>query len=395
MSLNLEKNRARMTVSVRGWNDVVIDSGEGETEEGSVLEDFVTDMEYDPEADPDFSMDDIPGYDPDDPNYDPDNPAYDPDDPSIGLDYDLTYDFGENFNWDALAEDLDINLDLDGNIDVDQVENLSEKITNLAHNEDVIYNYMADHGDSSGIPARIRVTNPPDRLEYSAGDEIDFSGIIVCAYSSLTTRTPFIRQEWDGPRHNQIPFDQLTFPVTMAESEADSGILGFDPVDMSMALDQQNYYFPIPINKLVFPFTYKSYHDSLSASAHSLVFTGYEYTIAYRGYWTSMHLYQIMAFASTEVDAEDCDLACTIDGSVPRYMYRYNTIFGNKKIWYYTNAYHIRIGTASQTFDYILPSGQSSTISDFIKMLYGNSDGMVSVGSEKVSIPVQWPTEYR
>ncbi len=207
MSLTLEKNEAELTVFGFGWDDASIDSGEGETEEGSALEDFVNDLEYDPETDTDFSTDDIPGYDPDNPGYDPDT----------GLPYDLTYDFGENFNWDALAENLNINLDLDGNIDVDQIENLTQEITNLAHNEEAIYNYMTDHVDSTGIPARIRVTNPPDKLEYNDGDEIDYSGIIVCAYSSLTTRTPFIRQEWDGPRHNQIPFSELTFPVAVAE----------------------------------------------------------------------------------------------------------------------------------------------------------------------------------
>ncbi len=199
MSLNLAIDKARMTVWGEGWNDAAIDSGEGETEEGDVLEDYVNNLDYDPESDPDFDPFDIPGYDPD-----------------TGLDYDLTYDFGENFNWDALAEDLDINLDIDGNIDVDQIETLTKAIADLANNEEAIYNYMTDHGDSTGIPARIRVTNPPDRLEYNDGDEIDFTGIVVCAYSSLTTRTPFIRSEWGGPRHNQIPFEELTFPVTVA-----------------------------------------------------------------------------------------------------------------------------------------------------------------------------------
>ncbi len=288
MSLNLEKNRARMTVSVRGWNDVVIDSGEGETEEGSALEDFINDMEYDPEADPDFSMDDIPGYDPDDPNYDPDNPTYDPDnpgydpdnpgydpdnpsydpdnpsyDPETGLPYDLTYDFGENFNWDALAEDLDINLDLDGNIDVDQMEILSEKITNLAHNEDAIYNYMADHDPSEGIPARIRVINPPDKLEYKNGDEIDFTGIIVAAYASLTTRTPFIMEGAAGPHHNQIPFDELTFPVTVAENGSDtSGEITFPEYKNSGTVTMKAYSDPHAV-----------YQSLIKASGFQIVFT--------------------------------------------------------------------------------------------------------------------------
>ncbi len=169
MSLNIERNKARMTVWGRGWNDEVIDSGEGYTEDGLALEDFSAD---------------------------------------------LNYDFGTDFDWDSLAQDLDINLDIDGNIDLTQQESLSQDLTDLANNEDAIYGYMTDHGDSDGIPARIRVTNPPDTLEYSDGDEIDFTGLVVCAYTSLTTRTPFIRQEWDGPRHNQIPFEELSFPVT-------------------------------------------------------------------------------------------------------------------------------------------------------------------------------------
>ncbi len=176
MSLEVPKNEAMLTVFGYGWNDTVNDSGDGKTEDGLALEDFC---------------------------------------------YDLNYDFGDDFDWESLAQDLDISLDLDGDIDLSQQESLSQDLTNLADNEEAIYNYMTDHGDSSGIPARIRVTNPPDKLEYNDGDEIDFTGLVVCAYSSLTTRTPFIRQEWEGPRHNQIPFDELSFPVTVAEGSGD------------------------------------------------------------------------------------------------------------------------------------------------------------------------------
>ncbi len=202
MSLNLEKNKARLTVFGKGWNDVIIDSGEGETEEGIALEDFVDTLQYDPSIDL--------GYDPSlDPDYDPSLDPY----------YGLNYDFGSNFDWDAVAEDLEVSLDIDGNIDTDLIEELTEDIVNLAQDEDAIYNYMTSHDPSEGIPARIRVINPPDKLEYSEGEEIDFTGIVVAAYASLTTRTPFIMEGAAGPHQNQIPFDQLTFPVTTATAD--------------------------------------------------------------------------------------------------------------------------------------------------------------------------------
>ncbi len=181
MSLNLEKNKARMTVMGYGWNDSVTDSGDGTTEDGLALEDFCDD---------------------------------------------LGYDFGDNFDWDSLAQDLDINLDLDGNIDLSQQESLSEDLANLADNEDAINSYLADNSLSTGVPARIRVINPPDKTVYEAGETIDYTGIVVAAYASLTTRAPFIMEGASGPHQNQIPFDELTFPVmTIGKSGQSEGEL--------------------------------------------------------------------------------------------------------------------------------------------------------------------------
>ncbi len=174
MSLALEKSDASLTVFGYGWDDSVIDSGVAETEEGLALEDFS---------------------------------------------YDLDYDFDSDFDWEALADDLNISLDLDGNIDLTQQEDLSQELSDLSQDEDAIYNYMVDHDPSEGVPARIRIIQLPDKLEYNDGDTIDFTGIIVAAYASLTTRTPFIMEGAEGPHQNQIPFEELRFPVTQVKFE--------------------------------------------------------------------------------------------------------------------------------------------------------------------------------
>lgn len=365
MSLNLAKDKARMTVWGRGWNDEVTDSGEGETEEGSALEDFVIDLEYDPETDPDFNPDNIPSYDPD-----------------TGVGYDLTYDFGDNFNWDALAEDIDINLDIDGNINSDQIESLTQAIADLAINEEAIYNYMTDHGDSTGIPARIRVTNLPDKLEYNDGDEIDFSGIVVCAYSSLTTRTPFIRQEWEGPRHNQVPFDELAFPIRAATGTGGK----ISDLDTSRVIDQ-----PISIGSY-FALEFDSHGKYVPW--HKVEYYG-DHLIA-----TTVPLLHQLYSASILIASEDKGHGGT------KIFYDYSTGSSTSSTIELTKSFTHNGKTVYWARDSITSSGLVYTLNGNYRIpfrgfldYYGNEVAWTMVYGDNAlsdnTIPVQWQTEYR
>lgn len=66
----------------------------------------------------------------------------------------------------------------------------------------------------SQIPAFIKVTTPPNTTSYSEGETIDYTGIIVCAYKADGSAFPL--DNGSGTFGNQIPFSELTFPVTIA-----------------------------------------------------------------------------------------------------------------------------------------------------------------------------------
>jgi len=69
------------------------------------------------------------------------------------------------------------------------------------------------------LPVEIRVTTPPALLQYTDGDTIDFTGIVVHAYDS------------DGEDLGAVPFGELVFPVTEAEyieTPGDGGTASID-----------------------------------------------------------------------------------------------------------------------------------------------------------------------
>lgn len=55
------------------------------------------------------------------------------------------------------------------------------------------------------IPSEIRVTTPPTKTTYTHGETINYSGIVVHAYSA------------DGEDMGEVPFSELVFPVTKAD----------------------------------------------------------------------------------------------------------------------------------------------------------------------------------
>lgn len=57
------------------------------------------------------------------------------------------------------------------------------------------------------VPTEIRVITPPTKTTYTHGETIDYSGIVVHAYSST------------GQDMGAVPFSELMFPVTTADAQ--------------------------------------------------------------------------------------------------------------------------------------------------------------------------------
>lgn len=58
------------------------------------------------------------------------------------------------------------------------------------------------------LPTEIRVITPPAKTDYADGETIDYSGIVVHAYSST------------GQDMGAVPFNELVFPVTTADASS-------------------------------------------------------------------------------------------------------------------------------------------------------------------------------
>lgn len=60
------------------------------------------------------------------------------------------------------------------------------------------------------LPTKIRVITPPAKTDYADGETIDYSGIVVHAYSST------------GQDMGAVPFGELVFPVSKTELDSDA-----------------------------------------------------------------------------------------------------------------------------------------------------------------------------
>lgn len=69
----------------------------------------------------------------------------------------------------------------------------------------------------SHVPTRIAIIQPPFNVRYHDGDTIDYTGIRVGAYKS--NGDPFVFTDGEGSNKNEVPFADLTFPVTVANVE--------------------------------------------------------------------------------------------------------------------------------------------------------------------------------
>ena len=64
------------------------------------------------------------------------------------------------------------------------------------------------------LPSSIEVTTPPTNTDYVDGETIDYSGIVVTAYLASG-------EVWEDENHpgGVIPFNELIFPVTVADAD--------------------------------------------------------------------------------------------------------------------------------------------------------------------------------
>lgn len=64
------------------------------------------------------------------------------------------------------------------------------------------------------LPSSIEVTTPPTNTDYIDGETIDYSGIVVTAYLASG-------EVWEDENHpgGVIPFNELIFPVTVADAD--------------------------------------------------------------------------------------------------------------------------------------------------------------------------------
>lgn len=70
-------------------------------------------------------------------------------------------------------------------------------------------------------PTHIKVTTPPTKTTYNNGENIDFTGIVVTAYTNNGT-SDVLYDTAETP-NGIVPFNQLQFPITKARSATDDG----------------------------------------------------------------------------------------------------------------------------------------------------------------------------
>lgn len=377
MSLTLGANKARLTVFGYGWAEEVIDSGDATTEEGVLLHSLLTDTS----SGLDYTIDDFGGV-----NMDWDKMAE-------YLDIDMTdgYYIGDDgteyydYDSDGVYES-DLGIEYDGlgeyQLSEESLSELNENLATLANNEEALYDCMMDTGDSTESPARIIVTNPPDVTEYAEGDTIDYTGIVVCAYTSLTTRTPFIQSDWDGPRHNQVPYEELTFPVTTAIKESMLKTIS----DTTGLSDEVISALPITCDdfmSLSYTGLYNSGWKDDPSPFVNAAYTSpiYVFVLLYNGFY-SAYLVSKNYFSMTEHSYNvHGNYSGAISGTATEV---------NGKTFYYAT---VISGIWESSMTSISPSanelyGTHITEIGYV-ILYGEDVGTT------VSIPVQWQTDYQ
>ena len=187
------------------------------------------------------------------------------------------------------------------------------------------HNYSVDGSGAlvdQVVPSEIRITTQPNTLEYSDGAAIDFTGIVVHAYDSL------------GGDMGAVPFNELVFPVTVAEYDPDAK--GQATYDGSTVFynsngghedyEKGNYEYVTTLsvtggkayflkNKDGFPLVYFTDENTVVEAVQTEFYNG-----------------SVMEYRSTEIKADNSSVAQTTAGGVTYYY---------KIIAYQTHAYTI------------------------------------------------------
>ena len=146
------------------------------------------------------------------------------------------------------------------------------------------------HTDGTGtvtyvLPTEIRVVNPPYKLRYADGEAIDYTGMVVKAYTASGSL-------WSDADHpgGIIPIDELTLPVTEAEligGGAGNFILpprGFDDIRALNSNSSLSGVWPINAGAVTYD-TYMGVRKVINCDYYVLKQTQFEYyqliTISY------------------------------------------------------------------------------------------------------------------
>ena len=216
-------------------------------------------------------------------------------------------------------------------------------------------------GGGGDVPTRIAVTVQPNKINYSDGDTIDYTGITVVAYKA------------DDSVYGTIPFDSLIFPTT--EAEYDNGNVYSD-------LDTEPLIQPINVSSL--PITWYNSEqlvtrEIISNAKCCIVIRDTRYD----GFYGKKYYFIIASDNETtyvqnmyEYDAEGhVTRTITTNGDVNN-RYTHN----GKDVYYYYN-------TTSGTIESISPT--TGSIDTDMRHIFEIAWTML-YGSSPQTVPVQW-----
>lgn len=205
LSLTIQPDKARLTVTGKSWDDIPTDSGPGDTIEqitiGDIEELIDIDLPDIPE-DVDIIIGDLPEYE----------------DPVIIIDWPEGPEIIELPGLDLDDLDLDWEMDLDIALDIDGLDTLAFV--------DLDLNIQMDD-----LPDEIRVVHMPYKMLYNNMEVIDFDGLQVQAYCNGEVWEP---QEGTKYWHGYIPIHEMLLSphyaiadISADEQDVDLGLVNF------------------------------------------------------------------------------------------------------------------------------------------------------------------------
>lgn len=252
----------------------------------------------------------------------------------------------------------------------------ADRITGIGNdgNEHVVTTKDGEIVDTM-VPTTIRVITPPSKIAYSDGETIDYSGIVVHAYSAT------------GQDMGEVPFDELIFPITVVIDDPNTTIY-----EAKSGYNTGIFTQPIPwVHRFKMSFTFSDWGQSTNRSIE---------------YYSETFRFVVIRVRDHAVGLL---VACTDDASnvYSERDYRYNTVTGevtdktkinglppnsytmNGKTFYYTYIAATYVGEPIEYsfYSYYKDSSYVPYPSDEIQR---NAAYTILFGDIGIPVPVQW-----